>query len=143
MSKSILSLFIILIIPALCNAQNGYTPSKVVYDVSTPDAIELGHILDRAGLLQKVYDNNSFEASIVIVLHEGSIPLFAKSAKNQQLIQRAESLTLGEIIQFRLCKTSAQMQGYQEKDFKKFVRMVPMADAEIIQLQNQGYAYMR
>jgi intracellular sulfur oxidation DsrE/DsrF family protein len=125
-------------------AEQTYNPSKVVYDVSTPVAEELGHLLDRASLLQNVYDNNSFEASIVVVVHEGAIPLFAKTSdKHQALRQRANSLSLGEIIQFRVCAASAKMQGYKSTDFPSFVKVVPMADAEIVMLQQQGYAYLR
>jgi hypothetical protein len=35
------------------------------------------------------------------------------------------------------------MQGYKSTDFPSFVKVVPMADAEIVMLQQQGYAYLR
>ena len=44
---------------------------------------------------------------------------------------------LGDIIQFRICQASAQLQGFDDQDFYEFAEMVPMADAEIIQLQNK------
>lgn len=139
-----LLVFSVSLLPAKADDQQSYAPAKVVYDLSSPDAAELNHILDRASLLQKVYDNDTFDASIIIVVHEGAIPLFAKAnKKHRELMQRANSLSLGEIIQFRLCQASARMQGYNEKDFYNFVSMVPMADAEIVQLQNRGYAYLR
>ena len=58
-------------------------------------------------------------------------------------MRRARSLSMGEIIQFRICKASANMQGYKKEDIQDFASMVPMADAEIIQLQNEGFAYLR
>jgi len=119
-------------------------PSKVVYDVTTADPDELNRLLDRVSLLQIMYGNDPFDASIVMVAHEGAISLFARSDdKNAQLMQRAQSLTVGEIIEFRLCGASARIQGFEGSDFHGFVTMVPMADAEIVQLQQNGYAYLR
>lgn len=141
----LLVLLAMVLVPGFSAAGTPYQPDKVVYDVSTGHAKDLDHILDRVNMLQGVYDNDPFDSSIIIVLHEGAIPLFAKSSKlyRSELAERARSLTLGEIIQFRLCTASAKMQGFSQKDFHDFITMVPMADAEIIQLQRQGFAYLR
>lgn len=122
-----------------------YAPGKVVYDVSSPDAVEVQRILDRASLLQDLYGSDPLEASIVMVLHEGAIPLFATGDREAHaaLQDRARGLALGEIIRFRVCRASARMQGLGEGDFPAFAAMVPMADAEIVRLQGAGYAYLR
>jgi hypothetical protein len=129
---------------AVAAAETPYAPAKVVYDVSAADPGALNHVLDRISMLQNLYAADPFSASIVVVLHEGAIPLFARSnrARYAELMQRADGLTGGEIIQFRLCRASARMQGFSDSDFDKFVAMVPMADAEIAQLQHEGYAYL-
>jgi len=121
-----------------------YTPSKVIYDFSDPNPEMLGHMLDRASLLQNIYQNDSFDASIVFVIHEGAIPLFAKDPNKSypKLMARARSLIQGEIIQFRLCRASAKLQGFNEDNLQDMVMLVPMADAEIVKLQQQGYAYL-
>lgn len=131
-----------IVIPAAHAEQKIYKPEKVIYDVSSSHEKELAHIMDRASLLQNMYGSDPFEASIIIVIHAGAIPLFAKAIQNE-LMRRANSLTMGDIIQFRLCSASARLQGYGNNDFHDFVTLVPMADAEIIQLQHQGYAYLR
>jgi intracellular sulfur oxidation DsrE/DsrF family protein len=140
-------IFLFLVFSAFVYAdeQIAYAPSKVVYDISTSDPEALGLIFDRVNMLQNVYQNDSFEASIVLVIHEGAIPLFGANDKSLQpeLMQRARSLSLGEIIKFRVCKASAAMQGFNKNDLQDFVVMVPMADAEIIKLQQEGYAYLR
>lgn len=125
--------------------QPEYAPAKVVYDISTGDPKALAHIFDRVSLLQNIYQNDPFEASIVLVIHEEAIPLFGSNDRNKhpELMLRARSLSLGEIIKFRVCKASADMQGYKRSDIQEFVSMVPMADAEIIRLQREGYAYLR
>ncbi|MEW8657418.1 MAG: hypothetical protein AB2603_03755 [Candidatus Thiodiazotropha endolucinida] len=142
--QSILYLLFALLLSVVSTTYAEYAPSKVVYDVTSSDPLDLTNILDRVSLLQNLYGNNSFDSKIVIVIHEGTIPLFAKtSAKYSHLMQRAKSLTFGEVIEFRLCITSAKLQGYAANDFHDFIVMVPMADAEIIMLQNDGYAYLR
>ena len=81
----------------------------------------------------------------MLVIHEGAIPLFGAKDKTIQpdLMQRARGLSMGEIIKFRICKASAAMQGFNKNDLQDFVVMVPMADAEIVKLQQEGYAYLR
>jgi len=137
-------LWLVYYLPVLSYAQNGYSPSKVVYDVTTSDAVALELILDRVSFLQNVYNNNPFDASIVLVIHNEAIPVFVNTnPKYANIRQRAKSLTLGEIIQFRVCEASAKIQGFSHEQFDTFLQLVPMADAEIIQLQNLGYAYLR
>jgi len=59
-------------------------------------------------------------------------------------MKRAKSLTVGTTIEFRMCQVSAAFKGYAPKDIHGFVKMVPMADAEIIRLQlEEGYAYIK
>jgi len=137
-------LWVLLALPALAAERPDYKPAKVVYDVSSADPQRLNNILDRVSLLQTMYAGDPFTASIVIVLHEGGLPLFAKSnAKRQgELVARARDLAAGEIVRFRLCEASARMQGFGRKDFDDYIELVPMADAEIIRLQHDGYAYL-
>ena len=121
-----------------------YKPSKVVYDVTSDNVHELENILDRASMLQNVYGNDPFESSIVLVIHEGAIKYFTRDKTGQTNIERrAASLAAGDIIQFRVCRTSAKMQGIYQKDFNNFIQLVHMADAEIIKLQQQGFSYLR
>ena len=121
-----------------------YAPSRVVYDVSVGESEALHAILDRISMLQKVYDYDPFEASIVVVVHEEAIPLFSNTARQDPgLVNRSGGLVMGEIIQFRLCRASARQQGLDDSDFPNFIHVIPMADAEIVHLQNTGYAYLR
>lgn len=130
--------------PSLHAEQKAYPPGKVVYDLTSPETYALRNVLDRAGLLQKMYGNDPFESSIIIVIHGDAIPLFAKNRKSglKELMNRAHGLAMGEVIQFRLCAASARMQGFRKEDFHEFITLVPMADAEIVQLQHKGHAYM-
>jgi hypothetical protein len=118
---------------------------KAVFDVTAGDAAALGSVLDRAGYLSQMNGDDPFETSIVIVLHGDAIPFFATRnyAKHKTLMQRAQGLALGNIVQFRMCKAAARLRGLAPRDIHGFVTMVPMAEAEITRLQQEGFAYLR
>lgn len=123
-----------------------YKPQKVVYDLATKSLGRVNSVLDRASYLSKVYHADPFDASIVIVLHGDEINFFARKNydKYKALMQRAESLSVGGIISFRMCRIAAKGHGYNPEDIHGFVKLVPMADAELVRLQTEeGYAYMR
>lgn len=121
-----------------------YEPQKVLYDLTTGDKKGLQNILDRVSLLYKLYDSDSLDSSIVVVIHGDAIPFFTTAnTANLDLMKRAHSLTVGAPIEFRMCQAAAKAMGYKPKDIHGFVKMVPMADAEIVKLQKEGYAYMQ
>lgn len=122
-----------------------YASSKAVYDVDAGDAAAFGRLLDRVSYLNKVYEANPFDSSIVIVVHGEAIALFGirDFDRHRALMERAHSLTQSGPIEFRICRADAAMRGYRPADLHGFARMVPMADAEIVRLQNEGYAYLR
>lgn len=123
-----------------------YKPHRVVYDVHVKSLAAMTNVLDRVSYLNKVYEADPFESSIVMVLHGNEIPFFAikNYAKYKDLMQRARSLTQSGNIRFRMCKLAAQGQGFAPADIHGFVEMVPMADAEIVRLQQEeGHAYMQ
>ena len=80
-----------------------------------------------------------------VTLHGDEINYFASANELdfEPVVARAQSLTLGETIEFRVCRVSAKRRGYNPEDLQDFVHVVPMADAEIVRLQFNGYAYMR
>lgn len=123
-----------------------YRGQKVIFDVTDGTLDGLNSVLDRAGFLSQMNDDDPFDTKIVIILHGNAIPFFAAKnyAKYETLMQRAHSTSLGKIIEFRMCKAAARLRGLQPKDIHGFVAMVPMAEAEIARLQqDEGFAYLR
>ncbi|MEO8158039.1 MAG: DsrE family protein [Betaproteobacteria bacterium] len=122
-----------------------YSKQKVVYDVAVKTVAQLENVLDRASYLSALNDADPFDSKIVIVLHGDEIGFFAlrNFEKYRELMVRAQSLTVGGIIDMRMCRVSAHRRGFEPSDIHGFVTMVPMADAEIIDLQKQGFAYMQ
>lgn len=122
-----------------------YSKQKVVYDTAVSSVAALTSVLDRASYLSVINGADPFDNKIVIVLHGNEIPFFAikNHAKYKALMDRAQSLTVGGIIEFRMCQIAAKGHGFEPKDIHGFVSMVPMGDAEIVRLQQEGYGYMR
>jgi len=123
-----------------------YRPQKVVYDVSVDSVAALSRVFDRVSYLNMLYGADPFDASIVMVLHGNEIPFFAvkNTDRYRELMERARSLTLSGPIELRMCRVAARGHGLEPGDIHGFVKVVPMADAEIVRLQQeQGYVYMR
>lgn len=123
-----------------------YGKQKVVFDTTSNSLAGITSILDRASYISQLNGADPFETKIVIMLHGGAIPYFATRnyGKYKDMMVRAQSLTVGDVIEFQMCKASAHLQGLAPKNIHGFVKMVPMADAEIVRLQQEeGFAYMR
>jgi intracellular sulfur oxidation DsrE/DsrF family protein len=123
-----------------------YTAQKVVYDVSVNSVKKVESVLDRASYLYKLTGADPFDSSIVLVLHGPEIDFFAikNYGKYKDLMNRAQSLTVGGGITIKMCKIAAAGHGYQPSDIHGFIELVPMGDAEIVRLQTEGgHAYMR
>lgn len=122
-----------------------YSKQKVVYDTAVNSVAALASVLDRASYLSALNGADPFDNKIVIVLHGAEIPFFAikNIDKYKDLMTRAQSLTVGGIIEFRMCSIAAKSRGFEPRNIHGFVSMVPMGDAEIVRLQHEGYSYMR
>ncbi|MGB5475040.1 MAG: hypothetical protein WBQ78_16375 [Gammaproteobacteria bacterium] len=123
-----------------------YAPHKVVYDVAVADVDNFSRVLDRVSFLNNVYHSDPFDASIVLVLHGDEIPFFAVDnfSRYQELMRRAQSLTVAGTVQFRMCRIAAAGHDLEPGQIHGFVKVVPMADAEIVRLQQEeGYVYMQ
>lgn len=127
------------------SVEQKYSKQKVVYDAAVSSVAQMTSILNRASYLSILNDADPFDSKIVIVMHGDEIPFFAikNYGKYKELMDRAQSLTVGGNIEFRMCKVAAKGKGFGAKDIHGFVTLVPMADAEIIRLQQEKYAYMR
>lgn len=123
-----------------------YHPQKVVYDVAVSSINELAHVIDRVSSLNILSGNDPFESSIIIVLHGQEVKYFAHKnyQKYKGLIDRAQSLTVGSTIKFKMGQLTAKWYGFKPENIHGFIELIPMGDAEIIRLQiEENYAYMR
>lgn len=59
-------------------------------------------------------------------------------------MHRAHSLSVGQVVAFRLCQSVAWLQGLESADTHGSVKMMPMAYAETVRRrQKESFAYMR
>lgn len=126
--------------------ETAYRPQKVVYDIAVTDQAAFTERLDRVSYLNSIYQADPFDASIVLVLHGDELAFFTtqNDEKYRNLVVRARSLRLAGPIRFLVCRAAAKMRGFAPEDFHDFAEVVPMADAEIVRLQQEeGYAYMQ
>ena len=122
-----------------------YSNQRVVFDVAVASVERMNAVLDRASYINNLNGGNPFDTSIVLVLHGDEIPFFAieNYGQYEELMTRAQSLTVGGVIEFRMCRVAARGHGYEPQDIHGFVTLVPMAEAEIIRYQQKGYAYLQ
>lgn len=123
-----------------------YSGQKVVFDTTSGTTAGLSSVLDRASLISVLNGADPLDNKIVVVLHGDAIPFFAirNYGKHKDLMHRAQSLSVGDVVEYRMCRAAARLQGLEPKDIHGFVKMVPMADAEIVRLQQEeGFAYMQ
>jgi intracellular sulfur oxidation DsrE/DsrF family protein len=122
-----------------------YQKQKVIYDLFADNKDKISNILSRAGYLSKLNGDDSFEIKIVIIIHGDAIPFFSvkKFEQHRELMKLAYSQTLNGTVEFKMCQASARLRGFEANDIHGFVSMVPMADTEIVRLQQAGYAYMQ
>ncbi|MEF8792513.1 DsrE family protein [Thiohalorhabdus sp.] len=122
-----------------------YQNQKVVLDVTVDNVERMNAVLDRASYINNLTGGNPLSNSIVLVLHGNEIPFFAVEnyAEYEELMTRAQSLTVGGVIEFRMCRQAAKGHGYDPKDIHGFLTLVPMAEAEIIRYQKKGYAFLQ
>src|SRR5690625_6645696 len=91
------------------------------------------------------YNAGPFDASIVAVLHGPEMHFFTTDNFKQyeELVRRAQSLTVGDVIEFRMCERAAANRGIEPQDVQGFIQMVPMGEAESIHLQTEeGHALL-
>lgn len=121
-----------------------YRQQKAVFDVTKDSPEIINRILDRVSELSRINNADPFDSKFILVIHGNATPIFAikNYTKYKTLMQRAQSLSVGGIIEFRMCKLAARRAGLEPKDIHGFVSMVPDGDAEIIMLEQQGFAYM-
>lgn len=126
-------------------ADRDYEPRKVVYDVYSSSPEELESILDRVSMLNNLYEADPFDAHIVLVLHGDEVAYFTRDGfeEHEELMRRAKSLTDAGPVEFRMCEAAARAHDIEPRDVHGFVKVVPMADAEMIELQHKGYLFMQ
>lgn len=125
--------------PAVASGM-GDAKHKVVIQVSTDDARTQTIALNNAVNLQKAFGMDNVE--VEVVAYGPGLPMLIASSPQSQ---RVSSLAKQDIV-FSACGNT--MKRIEQKDGKAVVltegvRVVPAGVARIVELQEQGYSYIR
>jgi intracellular sulfur oxidation DsrE/DsrF family protein len=114
---------------------------RIVYQCNKADPEYLNHVLFSAGELLRKYGD---DVEVVIAVFGPGIHLLGKKPQRPlpgNLQQRAGSLA-DYGIAFHACGNTMKSVGWTGKDMLPFAKVVPIGVDDIMQLQEQGFAYM-
>ena len=114
---------------------------RIVYQCNKADPDYLQHILFSAGEMIRKYGDN---VEVVIAAFGPGIHLLAEHPERpipQELQQRAGSLAEYGVA-FHACGNTLKSLGWSEINLLPFAQIVPIGADDIMQLQEQGFAYL-
>ena len=114
---------------------------RIVYQCNKADPDYLQHILFSAGELIRKYGD---DVEVIVGVFGPGLHLIAKHPQRAippELQQRATSLA-DYGVAFHACGNTMKSLGWTEKSLLPFAKVVPIGVDDIMQLQEQGYAYM-
>jgi len=114
---------------------------RIVYQCNKADPDYLQHVLFSAAELLRKYGD---DVEIVIGVFGPGIHLIASHPQRpipSELQQRAASLAVYG-VSFHACGNTMKSLGWTEQDLLPFARVVPIGVDDIMQLQEQGFAYV-
>jgi len=114
---------------------------RIVYQCNKADPDYLQHILFSAGEMIRKYGDN---VEVVIAAFGPGIHLLAEHPERPvppELQQRAASLAQYGVA-FHACGNTLQSLGWSEINLLPFAQVVPIGADDIMQLQEQGFAYL-
>ena len=144
-------LFLMLV--GILQAQEAY---KVVYDLTTANIKTFEQrVLKGIVFTKTYYENNSKKLDAVVIIHGGAYKFFLNDVnksefKNEQdvinakasLKNRLEKLSDTYNIKFLMCNVGAMKHKLKRDNIYSFVKMTPSAVIGLIDMQNDGYAYV-
>jgi len=114
---------------------------RIVYQLNKADPVYLQHVLFSAGELLRKYGD---DVEIVIAAFGPGLHLLGKHPElpiTAELQQHASSLHAYGVA-FHACSNTMKSLGWTEKDLLEFAKVVPIGADDIMQLQEQGFAYL-
>lgn len=119
----------------------GEPEHKVVYQLNQADPDYMEHVLFSVGAMLRKHEDN---IHIVVTVFGPGIHLLGKRPERpipKLLHQRAESLALYG-VEFHACGNTMKSLGWTEEDLLDFATVVEVGANDLMQLQEQGYAYI-
>lgn len=115
---------------------------KLVYQLNLADPEYIEHILNSVGAMIGKYADN---ISLVVVVFGPGIHLLAKAPKRPvpaELRERARSQARDYGVKFIACGNTMKTVGWSASDMADFAQIEEVGAAAMMELQEQGYAYI-
>jgi intracellular sulfur oxidation DsrE/DsrF family protein len=119
----------------------GETTHKVVYQLNKADPDYLEHVLFSVGAMLRQHGD---DIHIVVTVIGPAIHLLGENPQRpvpEVLRQRAESLAMYG-VEFHACGNTMKSLGWTEIDLLDFATVVEVGASDLMELQEQGYAYI-
>jgi intracellular sulfur oxidation DsrE/DsrF family protein len=115
---------------------------KLVYQLNHADPEYIEHILNSVGAMIGKYADN---IALVVVVFGPGIHLLAKAPKRPipaELRERVRSQARDYGVKFIACGNTMKTVGWTAKDMADFAQIEEVGAAAMMELQEQGYAYI-
>ena len=114
---------------------------KVVYQFNKSEADYQEHVLFSVGALLRAYPDN---VDIVVVAFGSGIHILGKRPQRSvsELTRQRVSSLAQYGVQFHACGNTMKSLKWTEADLLPFARRVEVGAADLMELQEQGYAYI-
>lgn len=115
---------------------------KLVYQLNRADPDYIEHILNSVGAMLGKYADN---ISLAVVALGPGLHLLARSPQRpipQALRERAGSQARTYGVRFIACGNTLKSLGWTRQDLLEFVQIEDVGAATLMELQEQGYAYI-
>ena len=119
----------------------GEAAHKVVYQLNKADPDYIEHVLFSVGAMLRKHDD---DIHIVVTVIGPGIHLLGENPQRpvpEALRQRAESLAMYG-VEFHACGNTMKSLGWTEMDLLDFATVVEVGANDLMELQEQGYAYI-
>ena len=114
---------------------------KIVYQFNKGDAEYHQHVLFSVGAMLRKYGDN---IHVVVTCFGPGIHILAEFPKrpvSKETRQRVSSLAQYG-VEFHACGNTMQSLGWTQDDLLPFAKMVEVGAADLMELQEKGYAYV-
>lgn len=112
-------------------------PLEVVFDVTIHDTLTHQAVLRHVKGMSEMYPR----ATLEVVIYGGAWPIVVQGKSLTENTVR--DLTRGKNVSFKFCNLAMESFGVEKDDLIPGVHIVPDAIVEIVNLQGQGYGYIK
>ena len=119
----------------------GEATHKIVYQLNKADPDYIEHVLFSVGAMLRKHQD---DIHIVVTVIGPAIHLLGEHPQRpvpEPLQQRAESLAMYG-VEFHACGNTMKSLGWTEMDLLDFATVVEVGASDLMELQEQGYAYI-